>query len=148
MVEKTVKKKFVIMVFSALLLLVLVNLSFTNANDVLEVQENTQKVVEKTPGEEFLVDIEFKNIGKNRGSWNINIAFEGDFWFQDGISQNIELDPNEEKKLSWIGTIPNDAPIDTLARLVVYYEDNFIALNWWIHVVPGAELAITSSCVK
>ena len=117
------------MVFSALLLLLIVNLSFTNANDVLEVQENTKKVVEKTPGEEFTVDIEFKNIGKNRGTWSINIEFEGDYWFQDGIPQNIEVDPNEEKKLSWKGSIPNDAPIDTLARLVVYYGDTLLHLT-------------------
>lgn len=136
------------MVFSALILLVLINLSFTNANDILEVQGKPKRVIEKNQGEEFTVDIEFKNIGKNRGSWNINIAFEGDYWSQKGISQNIELDPDEEKKLIWKGTIPNDAPVHTLARLVVYYDDTFIALNWWIHVIPGAELTITSSSVK
>lgn len=142
------KKKLVIMVFSALLLLVLINLSFTNANDILEVQGKPKRVIEKNQGEEFTVDIEFKNIGKNRGSWNINIVFEGEYWSQKGIPQNIELDPNEEKKLIWKGTIPDDAPIHTLARLVVYYDDTFIALNWWIHVMPGAELTITSSSVK
>ena len=50
--------------------------------------------------------------------------------------------------MTWEGIIPNDAPLDTLARLVVYYDDTFIALNWWIHIVAGAELSITSSCVK
>lgn len=148
MVEGTVKKKLVIMIFSTLLLLVILNLSITNANDILEVQEKTKNIVEKTQGEEFIVDIEFKNIGKNPGSWSINIAFEGDYWSQEGIPKDIELDPNEKKKLIWEGVIPNDAPTNTLARLVVYYDDTFIALNWWIHVVPGAELSIISSCVK
>jgi hypothetical protein len=30
----------------------------------------------------------------------------------------------------------------------VYYDDSFKALNWWIHVVPGAELTIKSSSVE
>jgi len=142
------KKKLFVVMLSVLLLLVLLNLSFTSANDDLEVKEKTRNVVEKTQGEAFTVDIEFKNIGKNDGAWNINIVFEGDFWSQEGMVQNIELEPDEEKKLSWIGNVPTDAPINTLARLVVYYEDSFIALNWWIIIVPSAELAITSSCVK
>lgn len=142
------KKKLFVVMLSVLLLLVLLNLSFTSANDDLEVKEKTRNVVEKTQGEAFTVDIEFKNIGKNDGAWNINMVFEGDYWSQEGMVQNIELEPDEEKKLSWIGNVPTDAPINTLARLVVYYEDSFIALNWWIIIVPSAELAITSSCVK
>ena len=67
---------------------------------------------------------------------------------QAGNSQYLELEPSEEETLKWTGTVPTDAPIDTVARLVVYYEDSFKALNWWIHVVPGAELTIKSSCVK
>jgi hypothetical protein len=148
LVEKTLKKKLIIIILSVLTLLVLFNLSFTSANDVLEVKEKTGKVVEKIQGETFTVEIDFKNIGKNDGTWNINIVFEGDYWSQEGVAQNIELKPNEEKKLTWTSNVPNNAPINTLARLVVYYEDSFIALNWWILVTPDAELAITSSCLK
>lgn len=142
------KKKFILLVFSAVLLIAIVNLSFTNATDALEVTEKRKEVVEKVQGEAFTVEIGFKNIGKNEGKWNINIVFEGDTWSQEGNSQEIELKPNEGKTLSWTGTIPDDAPINTLARLVIYYEDSFKVLNWWILVVPGAELSITSSCVK
>lgn len=136
------------MVFSAVLLIVIVNLSFTNATDVLEVTEKRKEVVEKVQGEAFTVEIGFKNIGKNEGNWNINIVFEGDNWSQEGNSQDIELEPHEGKTLSWTGIVPVDAPINTLARLVIYYEDSFEALNWWIHVVPRAKLTITSSFVK
>lgn len=136
------------MVFSAVLLIGIFNLSFTNATDPLEVTEKRKEVVEKVQGEAFTVEIGFKNIGKNEGKWNINIVFEGDDWSQKGNSKNMELEPSEGKILSWTGTVPAEAPINSLARLVVYYEDSFKALNWWIHVVPGAELAITSSCVK
>ena len=142
------KKKIVIMVFTAVLLIGIINLSFTNAIDQLEFAERSKEVVKKVQGEIFTVEIGFKNIGKTEGKWNINIVFEGDNWSQKGNSQNLELGPSEGKTLSWTGTVPADAPINTVARLVVYYEDSFKALNWWIHVVPGAELAIKSSCVK
>jgi len=44
--------------------------------------------------------------------------------------------------------VPCDAPVDSLARLIVYYNDSFTPLNWWIHVVSNAELTITSSSVE
>ncbi|TRO50164.1 hypothetical protein E2P47_00410 [Candidatus Bathyarchaeota archaeon] len=78
----------------------------------------------------------------------MNIVFEGDEWIQKGNSQSLELEPNERKTLIWTGIVPLDAPLNSIARLVVYYGDSFEALNWWIHVLPGAELAIKSSCVK
>jgi hypothetical protein len=149
MEENTVKKKLGLIVFlSAMLIIVMFNLPFTSANDSLELTEKSNKIVENVQGETFIVEIEFKNTGKNAGMWNINIVFEGESWNQKGNSQNLELEPNEEKTLEWEGIVPADAPINTVARLVVYYEDSFKALNWWIQVVPGAELTIKSSCVK
>lgn len=136
------------MIFSIGLVIAIFNLSVTNAVDVLEVTEKRKEVVKKVQGEAFIVEIGLKNIGKNEGNWNINIVFEGDTWSQEGNSQDLKLEPGEERIVSWTGNIPEDAPINTLARLVIYYGDSFKALNWWIKVVPGAELSITSSCVK
>ena len=142
------KRKLSLIVFSAVLLIVMFNFSFTNATDPLEFSEKRSEIVEKVQSEIFTVEIGFKNTGKNEGGWNISIVFEGKKWSQAGNSQYLELEPSEEETLKWTGTVPTDAPIDTVARLVVYYEDSFKALNWWIHVVPGAELTIKSSCVK
>lgn len=105
-------------------------------------------VVEKAQGEAFTVEIEFENTGGISGEWSVNIAFEGDHWFQTGNAQNLQLDPGEAKSLEWTGTVPADAPINTAARLVVYYADSFKALDWWIVVVPREELTITSSTLK
>ena len=142
------KRKLSLIFFSAVLLIIIFNFSFTNATDPLEFSEKRSEIVEKVQGEIFSVEIGFKNTGKNEGRWNISIVFEGKEWSQVGNSQYLELEPNEEKIVSWTGIVPNDAPLDTLARLVVYFEDSFKALNWWIQVVPEAELTIRSSCVK
>ena len=142
------KKKLSLIVFSAVLLIIMFNFSFTNATDPLEFSEKRSEVVEKVQGEVFTVEIGFKNTGKNEGRWNISIVFEGEHWFQIGNSQYLELEPSEEKIMSWTGIVPTDAPLDSVARLVVYFEDSFKPLNWWIYVVPGAELTIKSSCVK
>ena len=132
------KKKLSLIVFSAVLLIIMFNFSFTNATDPLEFSEKRSEIVEKVQGEVFTVEIGFKNTGKN----------EGEHWFQIGNSQYLELEPSEEKIMSWAGIVPTDAPLDSVARLVVYFEDSFKPLNWWIYVVPGAELTIKSSCVK
>lgn len=105
-------------------------------------------VVDKTPSEAFKVKIVFKNTGKTEGTWSVNVAFEGESWTWNGTPQILTLKPSKTKILAWNGTVPLDAPIDSVARLVVYYNDSFTALDWWIHVIPGAELAITSSSVE
>jgi hypothetical protein len=149
MEERTVKKKVSLIVFLvAMLIVVILYLPSTTANDSLEFTEKSNKVVEKVRGEAFIVEIEFKNTGKDAGKWNVNIVFEGESWNQKGESRNLELEPNEEKKLKWEGVVPVDAQINSIARLVVYYEDSFKVLNWWIQVIPGAQLTIKSSCVK
>jgi len=105
-------------------------------------------VVDKAPGDAFIVEIAFKNTGTTDGSWSLNIAFEGEKWNWSGTSQNMTLKPNHSKTLTWNGTVPASALIDSVARLIVYYDDSYKPLDWWIHVVPGAELTITSSTVK
>ena len=123
------KRKLSLIVFSAVLLILMFNFSFTNATDPLEFSEKRSEIVEKVQGELFTVEIGFKNTGKNEGVWNISIVFEGEQWSQAGNSQYLELEASEEETLRWTGTVPTDAPIDTVARLVVYYEDSFKALN-------------------
>ena len=105
-------------------------------------------VVDKTPCEAFTVKIVFKNTGKCEGTWSINIAFEGEAWSWSGTPQTLTLQSCKTKTLTWNGTVPCDAQINSMARLIVYYNDSFAALNWWIHVIAGAELTITSSTVK
>lgn len=105
-------------------------------------------VVDKAPCEAFTVRITFKNTGTAEGTWFINIAFEGNAWTWSGTQQILTLKPSKTKTLSWNGSVPCNAPLDSVARLVVYYNDSYATLNWWIHVVSGAELSITSSTVE
>jgi hypothetical protein len=105
-------------------------------------------VVDKAPCENFTVTISFKNTGSTEGTWSISVAFEGEKWTWNGTPRTVTLKPCKTKTLSWNGSLPCDAPIDSVARLIVYYNDSFTRLNWWIHVVSGAELAITSSTVR
>ncbi len=105
-------------------------------------------VVDKAPCKAFMVKIAFKNTGTAEGTWVINIAFEGTAWAWSGTQQTLTLKPSKTKTLSWNGSVPCNAPVDSVARLIVYYNDSYTALNWWIHVVSGAELSITSSTVE
>jgi hypothetical protein len=105
-------------------------------------------VVDKAQSESFTVKITFKNTGKTEGTWSVNIAFEGEKWTWTGTPQSLTLKPSKTKTLTWNGTVPSDAPTDSVARLIVYYDNSFVPLDWWIHVIPGAELAITSSTVE
>lgn len=105
-------------------------------------------VVDKAPGEAFKVKITFKNSGKTEGTWSVNVAFEGELWTWSGTPQNLSLKPCRRKTLTWNGSVPEDAPVGSVGRLLVYYDDSFEALDWWIQVIDGAELTITSSAVK
>lgn len=76
------------------------------------------------------------------------MAFEGDFWIWEGVPKNLVLPSGASETLTWQGIVPEDARVDSVARLVVYYDDHFKSLSWWLHVVSSAELDITSSSVK
>ncbi|MGB9914551.1 MAG: hypothetical protein ACPLIG_05540 [Candidatus Bathyarchaeales archaeon] len=78
----------------------------------------------------------------------MNIALEGDTWSQAGTPKTLHLRPEESATLTWNGTVPANAPVESAARLVVYYDDSFKALNWWIHIVSTAQLAIQSSSLE
>ena len=142
-------KKYALLFLVAVLVVVVVNFSLADTGSSLVFAHNQQEcVVDKAAGDAFTVKITFKNTGKTEGNWSVNIAFEDEVWSQTGTAQNLVLNPGETESLTWSGVVPTNATVDSVARLVVYYNDSFKALNWWIHVVPGAELSIRSSSVK
>jgi len=144
-------RKLVTLSFAIAALILLGNLAFTGSG----VQASAslaccggQGIVDKAPCANFIVQITFKNVGTTRGTWSVNAVFEGEKWTWTGEPQNLTLNAYNTETLTWNGKVPCNAPIDSVARLVIYYNDSFKALDWWIHVVPNAELAITSSTVK
>jgi hypothetical protein len=94
------------------------------------------------------VKITFKNTGETEGNWSVNIAFEDSSWVQVGTPKILTLKSGGTETLTWTGIVPANATVNSMARLVVYYDDSFKPLNWWIRVVPGAELTIKSSTVE
>jgi len=142
-------KKYAVLVLVAVLVVVVVNFSVADTGNSLVFAHNQQDcIVDKVAGDAFTVKITFKNTGKTEGNWSVNIAFEDEVWSQVGTPQNLKLNPGETETLTWNGVVPANATVGSVARLVVYYDDSFKALNWWIHVVPGAELTIKSSSVE
>lgn len=147
--EGDMGKKYTLLFLVAALLVVVINFSVSGERNSLVFASSQQHcVVDKAAGDDFTVKITFKNTGKTEGKWSINIAFEDSSWSQVGTPQNLTLAPEQKETLVWEGVIPTNAIIGSVARLVVYYNDSFEALDWWIHVVPSAELTIESSLVK
>lgn len=142
------KKHVALCVSIIILLIVIANFSANSVNACLSVSPDGDCVVDKTPCATFTVKITFENTGTGSGSWSVNIAFEDDSWSWKGTAQTLTLAAGNTETLVWDGTVPGDAPANSMARLVVYYDDSFKPLNWWIHVVSGAELTITSSTVE
>jgi hypothetical protein len=139
-------KKYALLFLVAVLAVVIVNFSVSDTGDSLVFAHAQDcSTVDKAAGDAFTVKIAFKNTGKTAGTWSINIAFEDSVWSQVGTPQNLTLTPGQTETLVWNGVVPANATVGSLARLVVYYDDSYKALNWWIHVVPGAELTIKSS---
>jgi hypothetical protein len=101
--------------------------------------------VYKAVGDTFTVRITFKNTGKIEGTWKINITLEDSVWSQVGEPQSLTLISGQTKTLVWNGVITSNATAGSVDRLVVYYNDSFKALHWWIHVLSNAELTIKSS---
>jgi hypothetical protein len=142
-------KKYALLFLVAVLVVVIINFSVSDTGDSLVFAHSQQDgIVDKAAGDAFTVKITFKNTGKTEGTWSINIAFEDDSWSQVGTPQNLTLKPGKTETLTWNGVVPANATVGSVARLVVYYDDGFKALNWWIHVVPGAELSIKWSIVE
>jgi len=142
-------KKYALLFLVAVLVAIIVNFSVSDTGSSLVFAHDQQDcVVDKAAGDDFTVKITFQNTGKTEGTWSINIAFEDEVWSQVGTPQNLTLGPGQTKTLTWNGIVPANATVGSMARLLVYYDDGFEALNWWIHVVPGAELTIKSSSVE
>jgi len=144
-----VRRKLALLPIAVVSLLIIVDFSATSSNNqslVFACKEGG--VVEKAPCQNFSITVTFKNTGKTEGTWSINVAFEGEKWTWSGIPQTLTLKPTKMKTLAWNGNVPCNAPIDSVARLIVYYNDSFTPLNWWIHVVSGAELTVASSTVE
>jgi hypothetical protein len=144
-------KRHVLLSLSVVVLVVVVGFSAVGINNkalTCLAWEAEGGVVDKTPCEAFNVKIVFKNTGKTEGTWSINIVFEGDVWAWSGTPQVLTLKACKTKTLTWSGMVPCDALTNSVARLVVYYNNSFKALDWWIHVIPSAELTIKSSTVE
>ena len=141
------KKYALVFLLIALLTVVVLNFSVAGANDSVAFSSQDTGVVEKARGDAFTVTITFQNTGRAEGNWSVNVVFEGDSWSWVGVSKNLTLSADAKKTLTWNGAVPANGTIDSVARLVVYYDDSFKALDWWIHVVPAAELTIKTSNV-
>jgi len=113
----------------------------------LNMEARCNGTVKKRAGESFSVKIDFKNKDNVNGTWRITVVFEGEKWIWKGEEKQLALDPFEKETLTWEGTVPEDAETDSIARLVVYYDNNYTPLDWWIHVVANPELSITYSQV-
>lgn len=129
------------------LLIIIQNFQATQAIP-LEVEPCCGGTVEKKPGDPFTVKISFKNKGTTYGHWRVAITFEGDYWTWKGEERLLVLDPRETETITWEGTVPKDAQLDSVGRLVVYYDDSFELMRWWIQVVSDAELGIIYSRVS
>jgi hypothetical protein len=142
------KHAVVLMLAAILMVVVVLNLSLAGANDSVTCSSPEKGVVEKARGDAFTVTVVFQNTGRAEGSWSVNVAFEGENWAWVGTSKNLTLAGDSQKTLVWNGVVPTNASINSVARLVVYYGDSFKALDWWIRVVPAAELTIKTSNVS
>jgi hypothetical protein len=142
-------KKLTLLFLAAMLVFVISSFSFTGSdNSLVFACNHYEGVVDKAAGDAFTVEITLNNTGETEGVWSVNIAFEGSSWSQAGTPQNLTLQPEETKMLIWNGLVPDNAPFDSIARLVVYYDDAFERLDWWIHVISGPELTIESSTLE
>jgi len=134
-------------VSAAFLVAIVFSFAVVGASDNIAVASQDKGLVQKNRGDSFTVSITFQNTGNSDGSWTANVVFEGASWIWKGTDKTLTLNANEKKTLVWTGTVPSNAPIDSIARLVVYYDGAFQALDWWIQVVPNAVLCIQSSSV-
>jgi hypothetical protein len=141
------KSKYAMLLVSvALLALVVLNFAVAIASDNMAISSQNTGVVLKNKGDSFTVSITFQNTGSSDDSWTVNVVFEGD-WTWKGTAKALTLNANEKKTLVWTGTVPNNVPTSSIARLVVYYDDGYKALDWWIHVVPNSVLSVQASSV-
>ena len=145
---KRMSRKYLFLALLIAILVLIIVFSESSVTAASLTASHKSGVVKKTNGESFVVEINFMNTGEAEGSWSVNVVFEGDFWIWEGVPKNLVLTSGASETLTWQGIVPEDARVDSVARLVVYYDDHFKSLSWWLHVVSSAELYITSSSVK
>ena len=134
-------KKPVVLTLAVATLITMAGLSSVGSSNLLSAcLPSCSGVVDKKPKEGFVAEITFRNVGTSEGTWSVNIAFEGERWTWAGTAQKLTLGSCDMRTLTWEGTVPANASVGSVARLVVYYNDSFQAWDWWIHVVAGAEL--------
>ncbi len=136
-----------LLVSAALLALVALNFAVAGATDNMTISSQNTGVVLKSVGDSFTVSITFQNTGTTDGTWSVTAVFEGD-WIWKGTTKTLTLNPNEKKTLVWTGTVPNNVQINSIARLVVYYDNGYKVLDWWIQVAGNAQLSVQSSSVQ
>jgi hypothetical protein len=135
-----------LLVSAALLAVVALNFAVAGAADNMTISTSNNGVVLKNKGDSFTVSITFQNTGNSDGSWTVNVVFEGD-WTWKGTTKTLTLNANEKKTLVWTGTVPTNAAVNSIARLVVYYDDGYKVLDWWIQVAGNSVLSVQSSSV-
>jgi len=142
-------RKCVLLLFAVTVIMVAVTFSVISfADSSLSCSTCNDAVVDKRQCEAFTVKITFKNTGSTDGTWIVNIALEGNSWSWHGTPQELTLKANSTKTMVWNGSVPCNAAVYSVARLVAYYDDSFERLNWWVRVVSGAEIAIISSTLE
>ena len=143
------RRKYALLFFTVTMLIIAITFSVTGfADSSLSCSTCDDGVVDKKQCDAFTVKITFKNTGNTDGTWSVNIALEGDSWSWRGTPQRLTLKPNSTKTVVWNGSVPSDATVHSMARLVAYYDDSFERLNCWIRVVSGAEMAIISCTLE
>jgi hypothetical protein len=141
------KQKAFLFISVALGIAVILNFWVAGASGNMAISSQDKGVVQKCQGESFTVSITFQNTGGSGGSWAVNVVFEGDAWNWKGTDKTLSLTANEKKTLVWTGAVPSNAPVNSIARLVVYYDGSSQALDWWIQIALDAVLTIQSSSV-
>lgn len=141
-------KKYIVFCIAITLIAAMASLSLTQATEDLTLTCSGSGVIHKTKGDSFTVKLTVQNTGDTEGNFSVNVTFEGDSWNWKGTQKTFTLEAGESKQLVWEGSVPKNAQIDTTARLVAYYDEQFKALNWWIHVVSPSNLSIISSYVN
>ena len=142
-------RKYALLFFAVTMMIIAATFSVAGFGDSsLSFSTFGDGVVDKRQREAFTVKITLKNTGNTDGTWSVNIALEGDSWSWRGAPQRLTLKPNSTKTVVWNGSVPSDAAVRSVARLVAYYDDSFVRLNWWIRVVSGGEIAIISSTLE
>ncbi len=141
-------KKYVLLCLAVMLAVVMASFSLTQATDDILFTSNNSGTVNKDKGEAFTVKLNVKNTGEDKGEFSVNVTFEADSWTWKGTQKTITLNAGETKQLTWDGKVPSDAKAGSVARLIVYYDDSYKALDWWIYVSANSELSIISSSVS